>query len=152
MRRVQRRAKTRRSPPDPLEAGRQDSPQAGWCEGRFRRRQRGSASVWVACSALALCVVFAAVLGLGKAVAARHRASAAADLAALAAAATALEGQQAACARARQVADEQGARLVRCAVRGEVSDLTAAVSWGPYEPSIRSRAGPEEAEGVAVAR
>ena len=92
---------------------------------------------------MALCVVFAAVLGLGKAVAVRHRSAAAADLAALAAAAGALEGQQAACAQARQVAEEQGARLVRCAVQGEVADLTAAVPWGPYEPSIRARAGPE---------
>lgn len=54
--------------------------------------------MWVAFAACALCVVFAAVLALGQAVAARHRAGGAADLAALAAADRALWGEAEACA------------------------------------------------------
>ncbi|GAA2063201.1 hypothetical protein GCM10009801_06900 [Streptomyces albiaxialis] len=99
-------------------------------------------TVWAALSAVALCGVFGTVLGLGQAVAVRHRAGGAADLAVLAAADHALEGEGRACARARRVAEAQEARVVRCAVRGEVADLVAEVSWGPYGPRVRSRAGP----------
>jgi secretion/DNA translocation related TadE-like protein len=105
---------------------------------------RGSATVWVALMAAVLCAVFAAVLTLGQVVSARHRAGAAADLAALAAADHALEGAPAACAYATRVAAAQGARVVRCAVLGEVSDVTAEVAVGlPIPPpQVRSRAGP----------
>ncbi|MGW8602069.1 pilus assembly protein TadG-related protein, partial [Streptomyces sp. NPDC055893] len=58
-----------------------------------RGRDRGAATVWAAFAACALCVVFGAVLALGQAVAARHRAGGAADLAALAAADRALWGE-----------------------------------------------------------
>ncbi|WP_256260164.1 helicase [Streptomyces atratus] len=92
-----------------------------------------------------LCAVFAVVLALGQVVAVRHRAGGAADLAALAAADRALQGPGAACGAAEQVAAAQGAVVVRCAVRGEVADVTARVSFGPYEPAVRSRAGPPEA-------
>ncbi|WP_370531932.1 pilus assembly protein TadG-related protein, partial [Streptomyces venezuelae] len=57
------------------------------------RGDGGAATVWVAFAACALCVVFAAVLALGQAVSARHRAGGAADLAALAAADRALWGE-----------------------------------------------------------
>uniref|UniRef100_UPI0040572AA0 Rv3654c family TadE-like protein n=1 Tax=Streptomyces sp. SID1121 TaxID=3425888 RepID=UPI0040572AA0 len=53
---------------------------------------RGSATVWAAMATTAMCVVFAVVLALGQAVAARHRAGGAADLAALGAAGRALQG------------------------------------------------------------
>ncbi|GFN04959.1 hypothetical protein Smic_35150 [Streptomyces microflavus] len=76
------------------------------------------ATVWVAVTVVTLCGVFALVLALGQAVAARHRAGGAADLAALAAADRALEGAEAACEAARRVAAAQGAVLVRCAVQG----------------------------------
>ncbi|MGW1408610.1 Rv3654c family TadE-like protein [Streptomyces sp. NPDC002403] len=92
-----------------------------------------------------LCAVFAVVLALGQVVAVRHRAGGAADLAALAAADRALRGPGAACGAAERVAAAQGAVVVRCAVRGEVADVMARVSFGPYEPVIRSRAGPPEA-------
>ncbi|WP_434095824.1 Rv3654c family TadE-like protein [Streptomyces anulatus] len=103
---------------------------------------RGMATVWVAVTAAGLCIVFAVVLALGQAVAARHRAGGAADLAALAAADRALEGVVVACETARRVALAQGAELVRCAVHGEISDVTARSGFGPYLPTVRARAGP----------
>ncbi|MEU9994330.1 Rv3654c family TadE-like protein [Streptomyces sp. NPDC050848] len=105
-------------------------------------RDRGVATVWTAFAACVLCVVFGAVLALGQAVAARHRAGGAADLAALAAADRALWGEETACAAAARVADAQGAAVLRCSVRGDVADVTAAVRLGPYAPAVRARAGP----------
>ncbi|MFH8472589.1 Rv3654c family TadE-like protein [Streptomyces sp. NPDC018000] len=92
-----------------------------------------------------LCAVFAVVLALGQVVVVRHRAAGAADLAALAAADRALQGPEEACGAAEEVAAAQGAVLVRCTVRGEIADVTARVSSGPYEPAVRSRAGPPAA-------
>ncbi|MFJ4611940.1 Rv3654c family TadE-like protein [Streptomyces griseus] len=108
---------------------------------------RGVATVWVAVAAAGLCTVFAVVLALGQAVAARHRAGGAADLAALAAADRALEGAVAACGTARRVALAQGAVLVRCVVRGEIADVTARSGFGPYLPAVRARAGPPVGPG-----
>ncbi len=107
-----------------------------------RGSDRGAATVWAAFAACALCVVFGAVLVLGQAVAARHRAGGAADLAALAAADRALWGEAEACAVAARVAAAQSAELVRCAVRGERAEVTARAVRGPYRPEVRSRAGP----------
>ncbi|MFJ6853597.1 Rv3654c family TadE-like protein [Streptomyces sp. NPDC091271] len=89
-----------------------------------------------------LCVVFATVLALGQAVSARHKAGGAADLAALAAADQALRGTETACGAAGEVALAQGAEIVRCAVQGEIADVTARARFGPYAPEVRSRAGP----------
>ncbi|MFJ3696587.1 Rv3654c family TadE-like protein [Streptomyces sp. NPDC090052] len=112
---------------------------------------RGSATVWVAMAMTSLCVVFAALLAMGQSVAARHRAGGAADLAALAAADRALQGQGTACAAAGRVAVAQGARVVRCAVRGEIADVTAEARFGPYTPKVRARAGPPDGAGQAEA-
>ncbi|MFE7709269.1 Rv3654c family TadE-like protein [Streptomyces sp. NPDC057486] len=106
------------------------------------RRDRGVATVWVAVTTAALCAVFAAMLALGQVVVARHRAGGAADLAALAAADRALRGAEVACRAAAEVAEAQGATVVRCAVRGEIADVTARARFGPYAPEVRSRAGP----------
>ncbi|AZM54609.1 hypothetical protein DMA15_20305 [Streptomyces sp. WAC 01529] len=105
-------------------------------------RDRGAATVWVAVVMAVLCVVCGAVLAMGQAVVARHRAGGAADLAALAAADRWAAGASAACAGAGRVAREQGARLVRCVVRGDVSEVTAAASVGAFSAEVRSRAGP----------
>ncbi|MEU3450357.1 Rv3654c family TadE-like protein [Streptomyces thermolilacinus] len=115
----------------------------GWALGRGA--DRGSATVWSAMAAGALCVVFAAVLALGQAVAARHRAGGAADLAALAAADRALRGAEDACEAAARVARAQHAEVVACSLRGEVAEVTARARFGPYAPAVRSRAGPPEA-------
>ncbi|MEU9202410.1 Rv3654c family TadE-like protein [Streptomyces sp. NPDC048332] len=112
---------------------------------RGRPRDQGLATVWAAVTTTTLCVVFAVVLALGQVVAVRHRAAGAADLAALAAADRALEGAVAACGSARSVAAAQGAEVVRCAVQGEIADVTARVRRGPYAPEVRSRAGPPTA-------
>ncbi|WP_436844962.1 Rv3654c family TadE-like protein [Streptomyces roseoverticillatus] len=105
------------------------------------------ATVWVAVAVTALCAVFAALLAMGQAVVARHRAGGAADLAALAAADHALDGQEAACGLARRVAAAQGTRVVRCAVSGEIAEVAAEARAGPYAVRVRSRAGPAEAVG-----
>ncbi|MEV7402830.1 Rv3654c family TadE-like protein [Streptomyces sp. NPDC091267] len=105
-------------------------------------QERGLATVWVAVTTATLCTVFAVVLALGQVVVARHRAGGAADLAALAAADRALEGTTAACRAAQEVARAQGAEVVRCGVQGEIADVIARVSLGPYAPEVRSRAGP----------
>ncbi|MEV7737635.1 Rv3654c family TadE-like protein [Streptomyces sp. NPDC088921] len=89
-----------------------------------------------------LCVVFGAVLALGQAVVVRHRAAGGADLAALAAADHWADGPEVACARAEGVARDQGTRLVRCAMVGEISDVTAASGRGPFTAEVRARAGP----------
>ncbi|MEU6017797.1 Rv3654c family TadE-like protein [Streptomyces sp. NPDC047515] len=118
--------------------------QGGRCRDRGRApdRDRGLATVWVAMTTATLCAVFAVVLALGQVVVARHRAGGAADLAALAAADRALQGPEAACGAAKEVAEAQGAAVVLCTVRGEIADVTAGVRLGPYEPTVRSRAGP----------
>ncbi|MFE9856139.1 Rv3654c family TadE-like protein [Streptomyces sp. NPDC005780] len=108
-------------------------------------RDQGLATVWAAVTTATLCVVFAVVLALGQVVVVRHRAAGAADLAALAAADRALEGAAAACRSARDVAAAQGAEVVRCAVQGEIADVTARLRRGPYAPEVRSRAGPPTA-------
>ncbi|MFE2939322.1 Rv3654c family TadE-like protein [Streptomyces sp. NPDC059255] len=105
-------------------------------------RDRGAATVWAALAATTMCVVFAAVLAMGQAVVARHRAGAAADLAALAAADRAPSGPAAACRRAVEVAVAQGARVVRCVLSGEIAEVTATAQFGPYAPTVRARAGP----------
>ncbi|MGP9019503.1 Rv3654c family TadE-like protein [Streptomyces sp. BR1] len=109
---------------------------------RPRHNDQGFATVWVAVAVSALCVVFAGVLALGQAVAARHRAGGAADLAALAAADRALWGTADACGAAARVAGAQGGQVVRCAVTGEIADVTVRARFGPYGPAVRSRAGP----------
>ncbi|MCX4455807.1 flp pilus-assembly TadE/G-like family protein [Streptomyces sp. NBC_01340] len=103
---------------------------------------RGSATVWTVGAIAVLCVVFGAVLVMGQAVVVRHRAAGAADLAALAAADHWADGGTAACAQADRVARAQHARLVRCAVEGEVSDVTAVSGSRPFDAEVRSRAGP----------
>jgi secretion/DNA translocation related TadE-like protein len=109
---------------------------------------RGSGSIWVL--ALGLVVVLAGLVGMyrGSAVVGRHRAEAAADFAALAAAAKVLE---VACASAGTVAAANGARLVSCAVDGSIATVTTAVALrgvlpGDFVATGRARAGPAPAD------
>lgn len=103
---------------------------------------QGSATVLGLAVIAVLCVVFGLVLAYGQAVVIRHRAAGGADLAALAAADHWADGEREACARAGRVAGAQGARLVRCAVVGEISDVTVASGQGPFTAEVRARAGP----------
>ncbi|MEK8171467.1 Rv3654c family TadE-like protein [Streptomyces sp. M19] len=79
--------------------------------------------MWVAVVTTALCAIFAALLTAGQVMVARHRAGAAADLAALAAADHGLSGPSAACGLARRVAGAQGRRWcgASCEVRSRIS-------------------------------
>jgi secretion/DNA translocation related TadE-like protein len=87
--------------------------------GRRRRADdRGVATVWAATAVGVLIAVLVALLDVVGAVAARHRAEAAADLAALAAAGQAVRGTAAACARAAAVTTGFGGRLVLCRLQG----------------------------------
>ncbi|WP_328872903.1 flp pilus-assembly TadE/G-like family protein [Streptomyces sp. NBC_00287] len=108
---------------------------------------RGSATVWTVAVVAVLCVVFGVVLALGQAVVTRHRAAGGADLAALAAADHWAEGPAVACERAQKVARAQGTRLVRCALVGDVSDVSAAAGRGPFAAEVRARAGPPSPSG-----
>ena len=81
-------------------------------------RSRGSATIWllVGCGLLLAGTVVA--LTLGAAVIARHRAESAADLAALSAATTLMQGGSHPCAASGAVAAASGARQVACTVAG----------------------------------
>jgi secretion/DNA translocation related TadE-like protein len=85
---------------------------------------------------------------LGSAVVARHRAQAAADLAALAAAAQLPSGQAAACARASVVAHEMRADPAECRVDGlnVVVMVRVAVAFAGAA-TAGARAGPVDTGG-----
>ena len=84
-----------------------------------RRDRRGSAAVQTVAVLGLLAVVAVLVGGLGGVVADQRRVESAADLAALAAAGAAQAGDEA-CAAARASAGRNGARLVSCALAGQV--------------------------------
>ena len=109
---------------------------------------RGFVTIAVAGLLLMLLSVTALVATLGAVAVARHRAAAAADLAALAAASRALEGSGAACQAAATVARRQSAHLLSCSISG----LEALVVVGVRPPGrigllgearATSRAGPK---------
>jgi secretion/DNA translocation related TadE-like protein len=110
--------------------------------------ERGSATVWVLGLAGLLAVLGAAVVLAGAAVVARHRATAAADLAALAAAGRAAMGDPAPCATAERLAAVNHAAVDGCAVRpGAIVEVRVHVSvrlgpFGTAHAPARSRAGP----------
>lgn len=96
--------------------------------------------------AVLLCSVGAAAY-LGAAVVARHRAQAAADLAALAAAARLPTGVAAACARATAVAHAMGVDVAECRLDGLDVVVTVRVSvafraGGVGAARAAARAGP----------
>ncbi|MFK4065101.1 Rv3654c family TadE-like protein [Streptomyces sp. NPDC029674] len=98
--------------------------------------------MWVVVVMAVLGVVCGAVFAMAQVVVVRHRVGGAADLAALAAADRWTVGSAGACAGALRVAEAQGARVVRCVLRGEISEVTASSSAGPFSATVRSRAGP----------
>jgi secretion/DNA translocation related TadE-like protein len=108
----------------------------------------GSATVWVIALSTVLAVVGAAVVLVGAATVARHRAEAAADLAALAAAGRAAAGEPGACGLAAEVARADAATLISCSVGGDavvelrVSSPVHLGRLGSWAASARARAGP----------
>jgi secretion/DNA translocation related TadE-like protein len=109
--------------------------------------ERGSATVLAAAMLVVLVVVCLGGVAVGSAVIARHRAQAAADLGALAAAGRLALGADAACAWATSVAQRMGGSVASCVVE----DLDVVVSvdvaaelgrWGVGTARAAARAGP----------
>jgi secretion/DNA translocation related TadE-like protein len=118
---------------------------------RGRSGDRGVATVWAATAVAVLITVLVGALDVVGAVAARHRAEAAADLAALAAATQAARGTTAACARAGDVAAGSGGRMVLCRLQGweavvEVELAVPSSLVGAGRAHGRARAGPVAAQ------
>ncbi|QXJ23159.1 flp pilus-assembly TadE/G-like family protein [Actinomadura graeca] len=122
---------------------------------RIGERDRGSGTLWVVAFTSIIWLGGVTAMAVGGVRTARHRGDAAADLAALAGAARVSNGAGAACASARSIAAESGARVTRCAVEGPVVDvsvtMTARVPLGIDALCVvsRARAGPVGLEGVA---
>jgi secretion/DNA translocation related TadE-like protein len=111
---------------------------------------RGSAAVWVVVACLVTWLAATVALSVGGAVVARHRAAAAADLAALAGARTLAQGVGDPCAEAQRVASATGARVVACRrlVDGSLEVVTQVAlprlldRWPHLPPAMaRARAG-----------
>lgn len=115
------------------------------------RGDSGAATIWTAMATAALMGVAVLAYWLGATVTARHRAEAAADLSALAAASHAADGPAQACDRARWIADEMRVRLLTCRwqhldalVEVQAPDVGFANIPGP---AARARAGPATPAG-----
>ena len=109
------------------------------------RRERGSATVLALGLCLALGLLTVAGGALLSAVVASHRARAAADLSALAAAQRWLDGAPAdlTCAEARRVAGANGATVRDCVPVADSVTVTVMVPAGRLGPALaRARAGP----------
>lgn len=112
------------------------------------REDDGVATVLGAVMVSAILVVALMIIDIGAAVSARHRAQTAADLAALAGAASAVDAE-AACAAAARLAAENAGRLLTCSVEQEfdvIVRVTVPVSFavfGAGEAVVQARAGPQ---------
>jgi secretion/DNA translocation related TadE-like protein len=118
--------------------------------GAVRRpgRDSGSASVWLLAAGLVLVAGGMAGATVGAAHVASHRARTAADLGALAGAARAIEGSDAACARAAELVAANGARLTHCRLDG--LDLTVTVEVTPAPAAGIGRAATATARAGPV--
>jgi len=108
----------------------------------------GVATVWAAAGVAVVMTALLIALHLAAAVIGRHRAEAAADLAALAAAAVAVQGTNTACGRAREIAEANDTRLVHCGLVGwdaavEVETGIAIALPGLATARGRAIAGPD---------
>jgi secretion/DNA translocation related TadE-like protein len=103
--------------------------------------------VWALGAIAAIAAVTVLVMSVGSAVLARHRAEAAADLAALAAAGRVEMGSAAPCGAARRVAEHMAVRLTACRRVGVDAVTEVELSPGglltPFGTAgARARAGP----------
>ncbi|HEX2301825.1 MAG TPA: Rv3654c family TadE-like protein [Pseudonocardiaceae bacterium] len=105
------------------------------------------ATVWAAGAIAVLLSLTVFGLHLGGVLLTRHHAQSAADLAALAGAASAVAGERAACSRVQVVTDRMRVRLMACSVRGW--DVLVRVSARPGglvgvlgDATGQARAGP----------
>ncbi|PZS24482.1 MAG: hypothetical protein DLM60_00210 [Pseudonocardiales bacterium] len=105
------------------------------------------ATVWAAGAIAVLVSMTVFGLHLGEAMVVRHQVESAADLAALAGAATVVAGEQYACTQARQVTDRMRVQLTSCRIRGWTV-LVEATAQPPgwlaalATPTAQARAGP----------
>ncbi|WP_174547758.1 Rv3654c family TadE-like protein [Nocardiopsis dassonvillei] len=108
------------------------------------RSDSGSATVWWVALGALLWFVTLAVLATSAARLDRDRATTAADLAALAAAAGAVHGTERACAQARDTAEANHASLESCVLTGSTVEVVVAVSSSLIERPVQARslAGP----------
>ena len=106
-----------------------------------RAGERGAATVVGVAAVLVVLAAFAVAVQLGAAVITRHRAEAAADLAALAAAARVTAGPADACASARRVTDRMVVRMEACELDGW--EVTVRVEASP--PGLLGRFGTSRA-------
>jgi secretion/DNA translocation related TadE-like protein len=107
----------------------------------------GVATVWAATGIAVIMAALLLGLHIGAAIVARHRAEAAADLAALAAAGHAVHGTAAACRRAGEVATAMGGEVTQCGLDGwdalvEVRVAVPLALPGATDATGRARAGP----------
>ncbi|WP_268812512.1 Rv3654c family TadE-like protein [Embleya scabrispora] len=109
-----------------------------------RSGQEGSATLWVLAFALVPMCAAAFVFVFAGAVAARHRAGAAADLAALAAAARSAggSGPDEACAWARRVARAQQTSLTSCRLTNGFAEVRVSAPTRIGTAHATARAGP----------
>ena len=117
--------------------------------------ERGSVTVVGVAAVAAVLAMLAIAMQLGAAVITRHRAEAAADLAALAVAAGAVDGTKAACASGQRVTDAMTVRLVSCELHGwEASVQVEAVAPGVLarfgSARASARAGPAATASAAT--
>lgn len=114
--------------------------------------ERGSASLLAVTMIAVLLAITVGACYVGSAMIARHRAQAAADLAALAAAAGLAAGADEACAQATAVADAMRAVLAGCVVDGldvvvTVDVRVALAVAGADSAQASARAGPVDVTG-----
>jgi secretion/DNA translocation related TadE-like protein len=115
---------------------------------------RGSGTVWMLALIGMTWSVAVMAMTVGGVRVARHRAYAAADLAALAAASHATDGSHSACALASRIAQNSGGRLRQCVFHGRVSDVTVTSevrglpALGRLSATAHARAGPERIPGL----
>ncbi|RVW01004.1 Rv3654c family TadE-like protein [Rhodococcus spongiicola] len=114
---------------------------------KFLRDESGGATVFACFALTGLVAVTAVLLHLGGAVAARHRAQAAADLAALAAAQSLVGGEESACSTAALLAQRMQVEVSECRVEDWDVVVSTEVFMGPSPFVLGSatavaRAGP----------
>lgn len=123
------------------------------------RDDSGSGALWLLCACALTWAMAVAFLIVGTAVVARHRAVAAADLAALGAAERLLRGHPRPCEAAALVVASQGGRLAECVVDtdsvrvvAEVRTDLARFELGPARAQARAGVGavPDEAALVPL--
>ena len=117
----------------------------------------GSGAIWVLCLVALLTAATTVVVAYGCAVAVRHRADAAADLAALAAAAESAAGPAAACGAAARIATANGAAVQTCLLVADVATVDVTVRGRGRLGAVmvatgHARAGPSKSGRNAPSR